>query len=87
MGLFSQHKTINQIKMTQPFTNLPPRSIAVLTGPTYRPVKWRSSPRPHSICGSLMGERTAPLLLPKVFVLGLALINKFCSNGENNRRC
>lgn len=48
---------------------------------TYRPVKLRSCPRPHSISGLLWGWG------PKVLVLGLALINKFCSNVENNRRC
>lgn len=49
--------------------------------PTYQLVKLRSSLRPHSISGLLWGWG------PEVFVLGLASINKFCSNGENNRRC
>lgn len=48
---------------------------------TYRLVKLRSSLRPHSISGLLRGWG------PEVLVLGFALINKFCSNGENNRRC
>lgn len=46
---------------------------------TYRLVKLRSSPRPHSIPG-LSWERGSEVLVA-------ALINKFVRNGEINRRC
>lgn len=44
-------------------------------------VKLRSSLRSHSVPDLSWGWE------PEVLVLDLALINKFCSNGKNNRRC